>query len=182
MTTITMEGDPVAIQKILEELNKLITSICTTPMEITRPGTIRFLLSEGGQIMINGIEAQQRSCIQLTVDTQGQVSQSSKTATSTVSGNEKCKATTEEGKLITLAIGDITEYPVDVIVNAANVMLDHTNGAAAAIVRKGGRIIQRIMFKNEGKLYDGDAVMMKEVGKLPSHSCSGSQMEMWQYE
>jgi len=168
--TIIMEGDPTAIQKILEELNKLITSICTAPMEITRPGTIRYLLSEGGQTMINGIEAREKSCIQLTVDTQGQVSQSSKMATSTINSNEKCKATTEEGKLITLAIGDITEYPVDVIVNAANVNLDHADGVAAAIVRKGGRIIQedsKRHIQNEGKLCDGDAIMMKEIGNLP---------------
>lgn len=182
--TITMEGDPAAIQKILEELNKLITSICTTPMElITRPGTIRFLLSEGGQIMINGIEAQEKSCIQLTVDTQGKASQSSKKATSTVNSNEKCKATTEEGKLITLAIGDITEYPVDVIVNAANVMLDHTTGIAAAIVRKGGRVIQedsKRHIQNEGKLCDGDAVLMTEVGNLPCQRLIHAVGPKWQ--
>ena len=181
--TITMEGDPAAIQKILEELNKLITSICTTPMEITRPGTIRFLLSEGGQIMINGIEAQHRSCIQLTVDTQGQASQSSKMATSTINSNEKCKATTEEGKLITLAIGDITEYPVDVIVNAADIKLDHADGVAAAIVRKGGRIIQeesKRLVQNEGELFYGDAVMMKEVGKLPCQRLIHAVGPRWQ--
>ena len=38
--------------------------------------------------------------------------------------------------------GDLTEAPVDAVVNAANSYLQHGGGVAAAIVRKGGSIIQ----------------------------------------
>lgn len=48
-----------------------------------------------------------------------------------------------KGKIIRLVRGDITERNVDVIVNAANSYLRHGGGLAAAIVRKGGKIIQR---------------------------------------
>jgi O-acetyl-ADP-ribose deacetylase len=45
-------------------------------------------------------------------------------------------------KILRLVYGDITERDVDVIVNAANSYLKHSGGVAAAIVRKGGKIIQ----------------------------------------
>jgi O-acetyl-ADP-ribose deacetylase (regulator of RNase III) len=45
-------------------------------------------------------------------------------------------------KVLRLVKGDITERTVDVIVNASNSYLKHGGGIAAAIVRKGGKIIQ----------------------------------------
>jgi O-acetyl-ADP-ribose deacetylase len=49
---------------------------------------------------------------------------------------------TDDNKTLRLVYGDITERNVDVIVNAANSYLKHGGGVAAAIVRKGGKIIQ----------------------------------------
>ena len=46
-------------------------------------------------------------------------------------------------RLIRLISADITERDVDAIVNAANSGLQHGGGVAGAIVRKGGRIIQK---------------------------------------
>jgi O-acetyl-ADP-ribose deacetylase (regulator of RNase III) len=48
----------------------------------------------------------------------------------------------QNGKIIRLAKGDITFRNVDAVVNAANSNLKHGGGVAAAIVRKGGQIIQ----------------------------------------
>lgn len=48
-----------------------------------------------------------------------------------------------EGALIQIVLGDITLEEVDAIVNAANTRLQHGGGVAAAIVRRGGAIIQR---------------------------------------
>lgn len=46
-------------------------------------------------------------------------------------------------KIFILIKDDITERKVDAIVNAANSYLRHGGGVAAAIVRKGGDIIQK---------------------------------------
>ena len=67
--------------------------------------------------------------------------------------------------------GDITALAVDAIVNAANVHLQHGGGVAAAIVRKGGTIIQdesdRLIAERGGPLETGEAVITAG-GKLPA--------------
>ena len=63
-----------------------------------------------------------------------------------------------------LVWGDITERNVDAIVNAANSYLSHGGGVAAAIVKKGGRIIQDESDKI-GYLPVGNAVITT-AGKL----------------
>jgi len=63
-----------------------------------------------------------------------------------------------------LISGDITERNVDAIINAANSYLSHGGGVAAAIVKKGGRIIQEESDKI-GYLPIGNAVMTT-AGKL----------------
>ena len=47
------------------------------------------------------------------------------------------------GQRLEIIQGDITQEPVDAIVNAANAQLQHGSGVAAAIVAKGGREIQK---------------------------------------
>lgn len=59
-----------------------------------------------------------------------------------------------DAMLLRLIKGDITERPVDAIVNPANSYLKHGGGVAGAIIRKGGKIIQeesnKIGFVNVG--------------------------------
>ncbi|MBF0459143.1 MAG: macro domain-containing protein [Nitrospirae bacterium] len=68
------------------------------------------------------------------------------------------------GKL-RLVKGDITESAVDAIVNAANSHLQHGGGVAAAIVRKGGSIIQEESDK-AGYTPVG-TVSVTKAGRLP---------------
>ncbi len=67
--------------------------------------------------------------------------------------------------IIRLVKGDITERKVDVIVNAANSYLNHGGGVAAAIVKKGGKIIQEESNKI-GFVSVGSSIITS-AGKLP---------------
>ncbi|MFL6349150.1 MAG: macro domain-containing protein [Nitrososphaeraceae archaeon] len=72
-------------------------------------------------------------------------------------------------RILRLVKGDITERNVDAIVNAANSYLKHGGGVAAAIVRKGGTIIQKESDKiitARGLVPVGSAVITT-AGKLP---------------
>ena len=74
----------------------------------------------------------------------------------------------DNNKILRLVKGDITERDVDVIVNAANSYLKHGGGVAAAIVRKGGQVIQQESDKI-GFVQVGSAVITT-AGKLSCKS------------
>ncbi len=74
-----------------------------------------------------------------------------------------------ENKKIVIKKGDITAETTDAIVNPANSALAHGGGAAAAIVRKGGKEIQEesnAIIKKIGSVPVGKAVITHS-GKLP---------------
>ena len=73
-------------------------------------------------------------------------------------------------KVLRLVKGDITERNVDAIINAANSYLKHSGGVAAAIVRKGGTIIQEESDKivtGKGGLVPVGSAVITTAGKLP---------------
>ena len=170
-SSIVLKGEKPVVADLAKQVEDLIASICTCPpLEQARPGTVKFFYSEKGKTLITGVEAQEKSCIQLEVLDGGDGDDLSENGVAKVGISKLGMGTTKEGKIITLVKGDITEIPVDVIVNASNADLKHIGGVALAIANKGGSIIQEESdrrTRRDGKLSDGDAIMMKEVGKLP---------------
>ena len=171
-SSIVLKGEKPVVADLAKQVENLIATICTCPpLEQARPGTVKFFYSEKGKILIKGVEAQEKSCIQLEVLRDGGGDDNlSENGVAKVGISKLGMGTTKEGKIITLVKGDITEIPVDVIVNASNADLKHIGGVALAIANKGGSVIQEEsdrQTRREGKLSDGDAIMMKEVGKLP---------------
>jgi O-acetyl-ADP-ribose deacetylase len=77
------------------------------------------------------------------------------------------KAKLDNNKILRLVNGDITERNVDVIVNAANSYLKHGGGVAAAIVRKGGAIIQEESDRIGGGFVPVGSAVITSAGKLP---------------
>jgi len=77
---------------------------------------------------------------------------------------------TPAGQLIRIVQGDLTEEPVDAIVNAANEHLAHGGGVAGAIVRKGGPEIQAESdhwVREHGPVRTGTAAIT-DAGRLPA--------------
>ncbi|XP_070211879.1 protein mono-ADP-ribosyltransferase PARP14-like isoform X1 [Littorina saxatilis] len=74
------------------------------------------------------------------------------------------------GVSVSVMQGDITQMPVDAIVNAANARMDHVGGLARDIVDKGGDTIQAECYKNlktrANQLKEGD-VLVSGSGRLP---------------
>ena len=169
---IALKGEKSVVADFAKQIEGLISDICTAPpLEQARPGTVKFFYSDKGKTLIMGVEAQEKSCIQLDVLQDGNDDDGVLENIATIANNSTlCMGKTKEGKVITLVKGDITEISVDVIVNASNADLKHIGGVALAIANKGGAIIQEESnryIRREGKLNDGDAVIMKDVGKLP---------------
>jgi len=78
--------------------------------------------------------------------------------------------------------GDITELAVDAIVNAANVQLQHGGGVAAAIVRKGGYVIQNesdAIIDKLGRSLDTGEAVITTGGKLPAKFVIHVAGPMW---
>lgn len=90
--------------------------------------------------------------------------------------------------MINIVKGDITEIEADAIVNAANKYLKHGGGVAAAIVNRGGAIIQRESNKiiaEYGPLEVGEAVSTS-AGELKAkkviHTVGPIYGEGWERE
>jgi len=85
------------------------------------------------------------------------------------------------GQVIRLVHGDITEERVDAIVNAANSHLAHGGGVAAAIVRKGGAVIQRESeewVRRHGPVPTGGAAITS-AGALPCRAVIHAVGPIW---
>ena len=185
-SSIVLKGEKSIVSNLSKQIEDLISTICTNPpLELARPGTVKFFYSEKGKTMITGVEAQEKSCIQLDVLQDGDGENDNLIGNGiSKTGNDKLgMGMTKEGKSITLVRGDITEISVDVIVNASNADLKHIGGVALAIANKGGPVIQEESnqrTRREGKLSDGDAIMMKKVGNLPCKRLVHAVGPRWQ--
>ncbi len=92
------------------------------------------------------------------------------------------EATVNQGKTIQIRHGDLTQEAVDAIVNPANAQLVHGGGAAAAIVRRGGEIIQResdAWVRQHGPVPTGQTALTSG-GRLPCRYVIHAVGPVWQ--
>ena len=173
--TITLKGDRVEVQKLIQEIHQLMKSVELAVVPLTRP-EVRKYFNEGedGKMKIPHIERSTKVCIEVCEVGEDMDIEMPEVGSTTTRGAPKlvkeCTADVVNMKRISIYIGDITEFRADVIVNAANEDLKHVGGVADAILKKGGQQIQVVSdryVRSHGKLNPGEAWLSTEVGHLP---------------
>lgn len=173
--SITIEAD-VQVYKVVEEEIKTFLSmiVSSQPIMEKRHSVIDYFYSEAGKSAVRQIETDELSCVhisQLEDDNAALVSNDGVVihASPGLKCDKVCIGFTNN-LTITLYHGDITTLPVDVMVNATNLQLQHTRGVAEAISQAGGPCIQAdsdAHLKSIGKMKEDEVIIMQEVGNLP---------------
>ena len=168
---IEFKGDEAKVQKIVKDLDGLLQSTHKTTMALKTAQICHYFLEKGeGARQIPGIEQQANAVIEVCrIRSSPRAKPKSKNnAASKIS--EQCSALVIDAKHIIIHLGDITGFPADIIVNAANEDLRHIGGLAYSILKKGGKEIQDASdryTKSHGKLSAGDVWLSTVVGRLP---------------
>ncbi|XP_048340457.1 protein mono-ADP-ribosyltransferase PARP14 [Sphaerodactylus townsendi] len=90
----------------------------------------------------------------------------------------------KDGVVIIVRKGDLTHYPVDVVVNASNEDLQHIGGLAEALLKAAGRKLQMEcdeLVRRCGRLKPGHAVITG-AGNLPCKQVIHAVGPRWKYE
>ena len=167
---IKIKGEVHILESEKEKIIEFQAAVKERQVILSHPGMGKYFLSNPqGQTMLKGIESDYHVCIEVEVSKENFKDEPFMTAGP--SFRVVAFGTTPEMKRVNVIVGDITEFDrADVIVNAANGQLAHGAGISAAIVKRGGRVIQedsrRYIDKN-GLLSDGKAVLFPRAGNLP---------------
>ena len=180
---VRLKGEATPVRKHAAAIKAIIGNIVKEKIEVARPGTVKHFLSEKGILELKGVGYTRKAVVEVsTLDEEKEeailMEQAAQPSHRTV-----CSGIIAENKRVEIMVGDLTEYPVDVIVNAANTKLQHGGGLAGLICRKGGDIIQKESARHiarYGPLDVGQAVLMTGVGNLHCKAVVHAVGPVWQ--
>ena len=135
--TFTVKGTPTGINQARFEIDSLIKKIKWRKHTIQKLGITKHVKSEAGTSYINKVQKQNRCYIQIREKTEANVASSKSTGRGFGSNDTLAEHTTKSGIIIKVHGGDLTQLPVDVIVNGSNTDLIHLGGLAGVLVKKG---------------------------------------------
>uniref|UniRef100_C3Y5X5 Poly [ADP-ribose] polymerase n=1 Tax=Branchiostoma floridae TaxID=7739 RepID=C3Y5X5_BRAFL len=162
-----IHGTKEGTQAAKAELQDLVSAVLIETMAVTKPGLYKFFTGNIGKGLLKVIEREEKVVISTEDIPAGAAA--SGVGRPVSAPKQLCCVTTRQGKKLFVCQGDLTALQVDVIVNAANSRLSHVGGLAAALVKAGGKEIQRdceSYIRTSGQLSDGD-VMTTKPYRLP---------------
>ena len=165
---LTIERFTTKVKQVEQRVRDIQSKICEDSCSVSKPGLVEYCKSSTGQQQLIGI-ASERNAVLLVRTGEEQQMEETTIARDLPHKPVVCASTIGGGK-IEIMQGDLTEYPVDILVNAANIDLQHGGGIAGQISRKGGPEIQEESTKYiqiHGRLKVGDAVLLYAKGVLP---------------
>ena len=184
-STVVLKGEKDQVLQIFHQVSALKESISKRSITVERAGT-NYFVTEHARLYLDGIEA--RTNVIIEVAEPIKIKDSSNPASLSGSASSKfsrrCTAKLQQSSCqVSIYIGDITDFEkAEVIVNAANCDLKHIGGVAAAILSRGGSVIQEASdryTKRKGKLVTGDAWLSTDTGNLPCKALVHAVGPMW---
>ena len=181
---VTLKGEKDHVLQIFQQVSALKERIIKQSRTVERAGT-NYFVTESARVYLDGIEKRTNVIIEVAEPIKDSSNSVSSSGSVSSKFSRKCIAKLQQSSCqISVYVGDITDFEkADVIVNAANCDLKHIGGVAAAILNKGGPIIQEASdkyTKRKGKLATGDAWMSTDVGNLPCKALVHAVGPVWQ--
>ena len=167
--TFMLKGETTPVRKHSAAIQAILGSIVKEKTEVVRPGTVKHFQSEQGILELKGVGAEWKAVVEVTTLEEEKEEAVLMEQVAQPTHRTVCSGDISGNKKVEIMVGDLTEFPVDVIVNPANTDLQHGGGLAGLIARKGGHIIQQESTQyitRHGSLDVGEAVLMKSVGNL----------------
>ena len=165
-------GETTPVISMAKKVHKCINAIVFREKHVTVPMAVKHLQSEAGTYQLKGIAGSSRATVQVVARSKSpSYAPSPFCSLDSPLHQEICVGTVLEGGMtVSIMLGDLTKYHVDVIVNAANENLHHDGGLARHLLETGGSIIQFASSQYvaaQGQVRKGQAVLMNAVGSLP---------------
>ncbi|KAJ7345858.1 hypothetical protein JRQ81_001808 [Phrynocephalus forsythii] len=161
---IFLEGPKRGVLEGHQLFQKILSSLYTTVVVVDRIGAKKFFQQQE-QLYVPVVKQKFRCLIMLQKDSEDDGEE----GVCKGKGQQCCEVKLRDGIVITVSKGDLTRFPVDVVVNAANEELKHIGGLADAILKVAGPQLQKECddhVRAHGSLRPGCAVI-KGAWNLP---------------
>ncbi|XP_023932274.1 poly [ADP-ribose] polymerase 14-like, partial [Lingula anatina] len=184
---IMVKGTKDGLKEIMPTIKELSSSVQKCSYPVGKPGMPKFFSEKKGQSLLEGVAMRTKTIIE--------VNQPEETTPHVITGkrdHQKAEETRvvrsqvvhSSGKKFLVCKGDMSKYPVDVVVNAANDRLEHTGGLAGALLKAGGKTIQeeskKFLESHEwSRLLEGQ-IAWTGPGKLPCKLIIHGVVPLWE--